>query len=84
MQVADSTERILASPLAKRLARLAGVDLMNLAGTGPHGRIVKRDIEAAIAAGNAGAAKPARGANISVAAWVPASRGTLPRPPTRT
>ena len=61
MQAAESTERILASPLAKRLARLAGVDLKNLAGTGPHGRIVKRDIEAAIAAGDTSAPKPARG-----------------------
>jgi pyruvate dehydrogenase E2 component (dihydrolipoyllysine-residue acetyltransferase) len=61
MQAAESTKRILASPLAKRLAHLAGVDLKNLAGTGPHGRIVKRDIEAAIAAGDTSATKPARG-----------------------
>jgi len=64
MQTADNagdTQRIMASPLAKRLARLAGVDLNSLAGSGPHGRIVKRDIEAAIAAGQGGSAKPARG-----------------------
>jgi pyruvate dehydrogenase E2 component (dihydrolipoamide acetyltransferase) len=42
--------RILASPLARRLAEQGGVDLSGLAGSGPHGRIVKRDIEAAIKA----------------------------------
>jgi pyruvate dehydrogenase E2 component (dihydrolipoamide acetyltransferase) len=64
MQTMDSAvdpQRILASPLAKRLARLAGLDLKVVAGTGPHGRIIKRDIEAAIAAGQAGGAKAARG-----------------------
>ncbi len=39
--------RIHASPLAKRLAKNAGLDLAALKGTGPHGRIVKRDIERA-------------------------------------
>ena len=44
-------ERIFASPLARRLARDNNLDLSALSGTGPHGRIVKRDIEAAIAGG---------------------------------
>ena len=39
--------RILASPLAKRLAAEKGVDLEALTGTGPHGRIVKADVEGA-------------------------------------
>jgi pyruvate dehydrogenase E2 component (dihydrolipoamide acetyltransferase) len=39
--------RILASPLARRLARQAGLDLAALAGSGPHGRIVKSDVETA-------------------------------------
>lgn len=39
--------RIHASPLAKRLAKNARIDLAALKGSGPHGRIVKRDIEAA-------------------------------------
>ena len=46
-----SGPRIFASPLARRLAAEAGLDLASLKGSGPHGRIVKRDIEAAIAAG---------------------------------
>ena len=63
---AGDTQRIMASPLAKRLARLAGIDLAGVAGSGPHGRIVKRDIEAAIGTGRAAGAKGARG-EIAVA-----------------
>ena len=42
-------ERTFASPLARRMAQQAGLDLGQLKGTGPHGRIVKADIEAALA-----------------------------------
>ncbi|MGC8469058.1 MAG: pyruvate dehydrogenase complex dihydrolipoamide acetyltransferase [Acetobacteraceae bacterium] len=38
--------RVFASPLARRMAKLAGIDLSTLTGTGPHGRIVKADIDA--------------------------------------
>ncbi len=40
-----SDSRIKASPLAKRLAAGAGIDLKTVTGTGPYGRIIKRDIE---------------------------------------
>ena len=40
-------ERIFASPLARRIAADRGVDLTSLAGSGPHGRILRRDVEAA-------------------------------------
>jgi pyruvate dehydrogenase E2 component (dihydrolipoamide acetyltransferase) len=53
-------ERILASPLAKRLAEQEGIDLSGLAGSGPHGRIVKRDIEAALKAPRPEARAPSR------------------------
>jgi pyruvate dehydrogenase E2 component (dihydrolipoamide acetyltransferase) len=43
--------RVLASPLARRLARDAGLALDTLSGSGPHGRIIKRDIEAALKSG---------------------------------
>lgn len=43
--------RIFASPLARRMAASEGLDLALLSGSGPRGRIVKRDIEAALAAG---------------------------------
>ena len=42
--------RIMASPLAKRLAEQNQISLENLEGSGPHGRIIKADIDAAIAA----------------------------------
>jgi pyruvate dehydrogenase E2 component (dihydrolipoamide acetyltransferase) len=53
--------RVTASPLARRLADEMGVDLSRVQGSGPGGRVVKRDVEAAKAAG-----VPAP----SVAAWV--------------
>jgi pyruvate dehydrogenase E2 component (dihydrolipoamide acetyltransferase) len=39
--------RIFSSPLARRLAREAGIDLQRLNGSGPHGRVIARDVEAA-------------------------------------
>lgn len=41
------SERVLASPLARRLAEQGGIDLGDLQGSGPNGRIVKTDVEAA-------------------------------------
>ena len=43
--VANSTDRIFASPLAKKLAEEKGVDIQSIAGTGENGRIVKRDVD---------------------------------------
>ena len=43
--------RVFASPLAKRLAKEAGLDLSGLTGSGPHGRVVERDVRQAIAGG---------------------------------
>ncbi len=54
----DDGGRIFASPLARRLAAQAGLDLKTVKGTGPHGRIVKRDVEAA----GKGGAQPAAAA----------------------
>jgi len=57
--VADApSDRIKASPLAKRIAGNEGVDLSAISGSGPNGRIVKRDVEAALEGGTAPAAKP--------------------------
>jgi pyruvate dehydrogenase E2 component (dihydrolipoamide acetyltransferase) len=64
--------RVPASPLARRLAKQAGLALDALEGSGPHGRIIKRDIEAALAAGPA--ARPADASRREVA--------TTPRAPT--
>jgi pyruvate dehydrogenase E2 component (dihydrolipoamide acetyltransferase) len=51
----EDGKRIFASPLARRIAKEAGVDVAAISGSGPHGRVVKADIDAAIAGG----AKPA-------------------------
>jgi pyruvate dehydrogenase E2 component (dihydrolipoamide acetyltransferase) len=39
--------RVFASPLAKRLAREAGIDISRMTGSGPHGRVISRDVDAA-------------------------------------
>jgi pyruvate dehydrogenase E2 component (dihydrolipoamide acetyltransferase) len=52
-----SGARIMASPLAKRIAANKGIDLKALKGSGPHGRIIRRDVENA----KPGAAQPAHG-----------------------
>ncbi|WP_170549417.1 pyruvate dehydrogenase complex dihydrolipoamide acetyltransferase [Ruegeria atlantica] len=52
--------RIFASPLARRIAAQKGLDLTQIAGSGPHGRIVKADVESATAApATAAASAPA-------------------------
>ncbi|MGB7830582.1 MAG: 2-oxo acid dehydrogenase subunit E2, partial [Xanthobacteraceae bacterium] len=43
--------RIFASPLARRLARDAGIDIARVTGSGPHGRVIARDVEAAKSGG---------------------------------
>ncbi len=53
----DGQTRIFASPLARRLAKEAGLDLAPLKGSGPHGRIIERDVKSALA--SPGAAKRA-------------------------
>lgn len=55
--VGPEAGRLCASPLARRIAAQKGVDLSGLKGSGPHGRIIKKDVEAA--AGGAGARAPA-------------------------
>jgi len=70
---ADAT-RVKASPLAKRMAREAGVDLKLLTGSGPGGRVVKRDLEGAAPRASAPAAAP------TVAESHPASRIPHPAP----
>jgi pyruvate dehydrogenase E2 component (dihydrolipoamide acetyltransferase) len=46
-----SGERIFVSPLARKIANEGGVDLASIQGTGPSGRIVRKDVEAAMASG---------------------------------
>lgn len=51
-------DRVFASPLARRIAKESGVDIASVKGTGPHGRVVQRDVQAALASGDAKAAAP--------------------------
>ena len=69
--------RVFASPLARRLAGDAGIDLTAVAGSGPRGRIVKKDVEAAIAAGPV----PAVVAPAIAGGPTPAPTGDLPGMP---
>ena len=54
--VGKSGDRVIASPLAKRIAADKGVDLATVKGTGPNGRIVKADVDGASASPQASAA----------------------------
>jgi pyruvate dehydrogenase E2 component (dihydrolipoamide acetyltransferase) len=82
----DHGERIFASPLARRMAKQAGIDLATLKGTGPNGRIVKADIAAGAAsagAASAGAGKapaPAAAPKAEAAAPAPAPKPAAPAP----
>ena len=67
---AASGARIFASPLAKRMAQQHGLDLSRVVGSGPHGRVVKSDIEKAAAGGTAKAA-PAAAKGMPTAPSVP-------------
>ncbi|SOH94508.1 pyruvate dehydrogenase E2 component (dihydrolipoamide acetyltransferase) [Monaibacterium marinum] len=67
--VAQSGERIFATPLARRIAADKGLDLSGISGSGPHGRIIKADVENATAAPKAApAAKPAEAPAAKAAA----------------
>ncbi|MDD7972606.1 pyruvate dehydrogenase complex dihydrolipoamide acetyltransferase [Roseinatronobacter alkalisoli] len=64
-------KRIFASPLARRIAADKGIDLAQLTGSGPHGRIVKADLDSAKPAAAAGATAPASAAPAKAAAAAP-------------
>jgi pyruvate dehydrogenase E2 component (dihydrolipoamide acetyltransferase) len=67
--MATGSNRTIASPLARHMAQEQGVDLQSLTGSGPNGRIIKRDIEAALAGKVTGsaAASPQTAAPASAA-----------------
>ena len=65
--------RIFATPLARRIAKDGGVDIATVQGSGPHGRVIERDVQAALAGG---ARKPAAAAP----AGAPKAAATAPAP----
>jgi len=76
-------ERTVASPLARRIASEKGVDLGSVAGSGPNGRIVKADVEAA-KAGTAPAASVAPAAPTPAPAPASAAQAAAPAPGVQT
>ncbi|MDB5725373.1 MAG: pyruvate dehydrogenase complex dihydrolipoamide acetyltransferase [Novosphingobium sp.] len=72
------TDRVIASPLAKRLAADKGVDLSAIQGSGPHGRIIRADVEGA-KAGTAKAATPANDTTAPVASPAAPAATALPQ-----
>ena len=60
----DAPERVFATPLVRRLARAANLDLSTITGTGPNGRIVRRDVEGPRAEHTA-APEPAPAADVA-------------------
>lgn len=68
---AQSGDRPFSSPLARRIAKDAGIDLSGVTGSGPHGRVIKKDVEAAISGGGAKEATPAAAASTSAPASAP-------------
>jgi len=56
---ADKDGRVFASPLARRIAKDAGIDLSAISGSGPRGRVVRADVDAAISGGIAKSAPAA-------------------------
>jgi pyruvate dehydrogenase E2 component (dihydrolipoamide acetyltransferase) len=76
---ADGSDRIKASPLARRLAEQRGVDLSGLSGSGPGGRIVKADVDGA--QGKAAPAPAQASTSTSAAAPAPAPAAAAAPPP---
>jgi pyruvate dehydrogenase E2 component (dihydrolipoamide acetyltransferase) len=74
--VADAG-RVFASPLARRMAEQAGLDISAIRGSGPNGRIVKADIDAARAGGQAGR-MPAAAAATAAPSAAPAAAAPAP------
>jgi pyruvate dehydrogenase E2 component (dihydrolipoyllysine-residue acetyltransferase) len=80
---AGAGTRVKASPLARRLAAGAGVELASLAGSGPGGRVVKADVERALA-GGPGAAPPPTPSTAPTAAPTPTPTAAAPLAPAAT
>jgi pyruvate dehydrogenase E2 component (dihydrolipoamide acetyltransferase) len=76
----DGEGRVFASPLARRMAKQAGLDVTAIRGSGPHGRVVKADIEAALASGSARPAAAAADVSKEKAAEKAAPAKAAPAP----
>ena len=78
----DAGDRVFATPLARRISAEKGVDLKNITGSGPHGRIVRADVDQAKAAAGAPQAAPVSApATQPAAAPAPAATAPAAKPP---
>jgi len=68
--------RVFSSPLARRLAKMDGIDLGAIQGTGPHGRVIARDVQAAKAGGGLKAPAPQAAPAEAPKAAAPAPKAT--------
>jgi pyruvate dehydrogenase E2 component (dihydrolipoamide acetyltransferase) len=75
---AGSGDRIFVSPLARRMATQAGIDLSGLKGSGPNGRIVRADIEAAQKGGTSAAPAPTVAPSAAASPAAPTGKATAP------
>ena len=71
-------DRVFASPLARRIAADSGLELARLSGTGPHGRIIRADVEEALASGASGSAVQPAAMLRKASAAVPAEERFVP------
>ncbi|QMW03780.1 pyruvate dehydrogenase complex dihydrolipoamide acetyltransferase [Spirosoma foliorum] len=78
--VSESNGRVKASPLAKRIAEDKGINLSQVHGSGPEGRIVKSDVESFVPGKAAPAAQPAAPVAQPTAAPTPAAQPSAPAP----
>lgn len=85
--VIEPRGRVFASPLARKIAEESGLDLGSIAGTGPSGRITRKDVEAAISTGSPAGqmptspVKPTPKVTGLAAAHVPATPAVMVPPP---
>jgi len=77
---ASPAGKLRTSPLARKVARDHGIDLASVVGTGPQGRIVRADVEAAIASGGAAAPVAATASAPAASASQPAAPQAAPVP----
>ncbi len=81
-ELGTSTARMKVSPVARRIAEDAGIDVTKVVGTGPAGRVIKRDVEMAVAQASANRASSsvAPGASATIHAATPLSVSTNAAP----
>jgi pyruvate dehydrogenase E2 component (dihydrolipoamide acetyltransferase) len=79
-EVPVASHRVFATPLARRLAERAGLDIAALAGSGPRGRIVRADVEAAEKSGGSGSRPAARNEELTQQQPTSAVAGIAPLP----